>query len=213
MDSPGESRHNPATPAFWRVLCSPQSPLLITPRFLMNFFFDFLPIILFFVAYKFAGLYAATAVGIVATICQISWLKFRKKKVDTLLWISLAVIVVLGGATLLLHDETFIKWKPTVLYWASALVLGGARFLFQRNLMRRLLEEKMELPDPAWERLNQSWIGFFTIMGVLNLYVAFHYPTETWVNFKLFGGMGLMLVFVLIQGAMLSKYVTDEEKN
>jgi len=179
----------------------------------MNFFFDFLPIILFFVAYKFAGLYAATAVGIVATICQISWLKFRKKKVDTMLWISLAVIVVLGGATLLLHDETFIKWKPTVLYWAFALVLGGARFLFQRNLMRRLLEEKMELPDPAWERLNLSWIGFFAVMGVLNLYVAFNYPTDTWVNFKLFGGMGLMLVFVLIQGAMLSKYVTDEEKN
>ncbi len=205
MDSPGESRHNPATLS----LLAPS----ILPRFLMNFFFDSFPLILFFVAYKFAGLYVATATGIVATICQIGWLKFRKKKIDTMLWISLVTIVVFGGATLLLHDETFIKWKPTVLYWAFALLLGGATLFFRRNLIRSLMQEKMELPDAAWQRMNLSWIAFFSLMGALNLYVAFHYPTETWVNFKLFGGMGLMLVFVLIQGAMLSKYVSDEEKN
>lgn len=179
----------------------------------MNFFFDFFPLILFFVAYKFAGLYAATATGIVATICQIGWLKFRKKKIDTMLWISLVTIVVFGGATLLLQDETFIKWKPTVLYWAFALLLSGSTLFFGRNLIRSLMQEKMELPDVAWQRMNLSWIAFFSLMGALNLYVAFHYPTETWVNFKLFGGIGLMLVFVLIQGAMLSKYVSDEEKN
>lgn len=200
MDRPGESRHNPGTLAPGGHLAS------------MKFFFDFFPIVLFFIAFKFAGIYAATAVAIAATFAQIGWLKLRRQKVDTMLWVSLAIIVVFGGATLLLHDETFIKWKPTVLYWLFSAILGGS-LIFRRNLIKHLLGEKMALPEAAWHKLNLSWIAFFAFMGGLNLYVAFNYPTETWVNFKLFGGMGLMLVFVLIQGVMLSKHLPEEEKN
>ena len=128
-----------------------------------------------------------------------------------MLWVSLAIIVVFGGATLLLHDETFIKWKPTVLYWMFALVLSVSAVFFRRNLIRSMMGEQIQLPDAAWNKLNFSWAGFFACMGFLNLYVAFSYPTDTWVNFKLFGGMGLMLAFVLGQGLFLAKYVEPKE--
>jgi intracellular septation protein len=127
-----------------------------------------------------------------------------------MLWASLAIIAVFGGATLLLQDETFIKWKPTVLYWLLGLVLAGSALLFRRNLLRTMLSQQVQLPDPVWSRLNWSWIGFFAFMGALNLYVAYNYSTDLWVNFKLFGGMGLMLVFVLVQAALLAKYVEDK---
>ncbi|HJW02279.1 MAG TPA: septation protein A [Azospira sp.] len=179
----------------------------------MKFLFDLFPVILFFLSFKLAAsIYVATAVAIAATFAQIAWVWYRHRKVDGMLWVSLAIIVVFGGATLILHDETFIKWKPTVLYWLFASVLTASRFIWHKNLIRTMLEEKMQLPNEGWDRLNLSWIGFFTFMGIANLYVAFNYPTESWVNFKLFGGIGLMLAFVLAQGAMLSKYVTEEEK-
>ena len=113
--------------------------------------------------------------------------------------------------TLLLQDETFIKWKPTVLYWAFAAALLGGTLFLKKNLMRALLGEQMELPEAAWSRLNWSWIVFFVCMGILNLFVAFNFSTDDWVNFKLFGGMGLMLVFVLAQGLLLSKYVEENK--
>jgi intracellular septation protein len=176
----------------------------------MKFLFDFFPVILFFAAFKFAGIYAATAVAIAATFVQVGWLKLRGKRVEPMLWASLAIIAVFGGATLLLQDETFIKWKPTVLYWLFGAVLAGA-LAFRRNLIRVMLSEQMRLPDPIWSRLNWSWIGFFAFMGALNLYVAYNYSTDHWVNFKLFGGMGLMLLFVLAQAMVLSRFI--EEKN
>jgi intracellular septation protein len=179
----------------------------------MKFLFDLFPVILFFVAFKVWGIYPATAVAIVATFAQVGWLKARGRKVDPMLWVSLAIIVVFGGATLALQDETFIKWKPTVLYWLFGAVLAGGLLIFRRNLLRMMLADKIDMPEVAWNKLNWSWVGFFAFMGVANLYVAYNFSTDAWVNFKLFGGMGLMFVFVLAQGAFLSKYVQEEEKS
>jgi intracellular septation protein len=177
----------------------------------MKFLFDLFPIILFFVAFKVHGIYVATAVAIAASVAQIGWLWLRRRKIDAMLWVSLAIIVVFGGATLLLHDETFIKWKPTVLYWMFASVLSVSALFFRKNLIRAMLGEQIQLPDPAWNKLNFSWAGFFAGMGFLNLYVAFNFSTDTWVDFKLFGGMGLMLAFVIAQGLFLAKYVEPKE--
>jgi len=177
----------------------------------MKFFFDLLPVLAFFVAFQIAGVYAATAVAIATTFVQVAWLKLRGKRVDAMLWASLVIIVVFGGATLILQDETFIKWKPTVLYWMLGVVLGGAALVFRRNLIRTMLSEQVRLPDPVWNRLNWSWVGFFVFMGGLNLYVAYNYSTQLWVNFKLFGGMGLMLVFVVVQALFLARHVEDKQ--
>jgi intracellular septation protein len=178
----------------------------------MKFLFDLLPVILFFVVFKFAGIYAATSVAIAATFAQIGWLKFRRRKVDTMMWVSLAIIVVFGGATLLLKDETFIKWKPTVLYWLFCGALLGGQLLFGKNLIRSIMGEQVVLPETAWRKLNWSWAGFFAFMGAANLYVAYNYSTDAWVNFKLFGGMGLMLVFVVLQALFLARYVQEKEQ-
>jgi intracellular septation protein len=177
----------------------------------MKFLFDFFPVILFFIAFKVADIYVATGVAIAATFLQVGWLKLRGKRVEPMLWASLGIIAVFGGATLVLQDETFIKWKPTVLYWLFGAVLAGAA-AFRRNLIRVMLSEQVQLPDPVWSRLNWSWIGFFVFMGALNLYVAYNYSTDHWVNFKLFGGMGLMLVFVLAQALVLSRFIEEKSE-
>jgi intracellular septation protein len=176
----------------------------------MKFLFDVFPVLLFFVAFKVYDIYVATAVAIAATFVQIGWVWLRHRKVDTMLWISLAVIVVFGGATLLLQDETFIKWKPTVLYWLFGVALAVAAAIFKKNLIRALMEKQVTLPDVVWGKLLASWIGFFVTMGALNLFVAYNFSTDAWVNFKLFGGMGLMLVFVVLQALMLGKYIEDK---
>jgi intracellular septation protein len=200
----------------------------------MKFLFDLFPVILFFVAFKIAegnpdaagalaqaaGYLAdakqlpvliATAVAILATFGQIAWLRLRGRKVDTMLWVSLAIIVVFGGATLWLHDETFIKWKPTVLYWLFGTSLIVAHVAFGRNLIRAMLQAQISMPEAAWAKLNWSWAGFFAFMGAANLYVAFNFETATWVNFKLFGGMGLMLVFVVAQSLFLARHIEEKK--
>lgn len=178
----------------------------------MKFLFDLFPVILFFIAFKLAGIYVATAVAIAASLLQVGWLKWRGRKVDKMMWVSLAIIVVFGGATLLLQDETFIKWKPTVLYWLFGATLMGGQLFFRRNLIRAMLGEQVSMPEPVWTRLNWSWVGFFAFMGAANLYVAFNYSTDTWVNFKLFGGMGLMLVFVILQALYLARNIQEKEQ-
>ena len=179
----------------------------------MKILFDFFPIILFFAAFKISGIYTATAVAIVATFGQIGWVWLRHRKVDTMLWVSLAIITLFGGATLFLHDETFIKWKPTVLYWLFSATLGVSAGLFKKNLIRAMMEKQISAPNFVWRNLNLSWMVFFLVMGFVNLYVAFNYSTDTWVNFKLFGSMGLMFAFVILQGLMLSKYIEEEKES
>lgn len=178
----------------------------------MKLLFDLFPVILFFAAYKLADIYVATGVAIAATFAQIVWVWFRHRKVDTMLWVSLGLIVVLGGMTLLFRDETFIKWKPTVLYWVFAGVLLASATLFGKNLIRIMMSAaQIDAPDHVWGRLNLAWAVFFGFMGAANLYIAQNFPTDTWVNFKLFGSMGLMLVFILAQGFWLSRHMPDDE--
>jgi intracellular septation protein len=178
----------------------------------MKVFFDLFPVILFFIAYKASDIYVATAVAIFATVAQIAWVVYKGRRVEPMLWMSLGIILVFGGATLVLHDETFIKWKPTALYWLFSGVLLGAQSLLRKNLIRSMLEKQISLPEPIWGRLNLSWITFFAAMGLVNLYFAYNYSTEVWVNFKLFGAMGLILLFVVLQGLMLSKYVEAKDR-
>lgn len=202
----------------------------------MKILFDFLPIALFFGMFKYAegnkewaaGLATdwlgfmvsggvvgpteapvllATVVVIAATLAQIVWLKARGKKVDTMLWVSLALVTLLGGATIYFHSENFIKWKPTVLYWVMGTALLVGQLVFNKNGIKSLMGAQMKLPDTVWRTVNFSWVGFFAVMGVVNLWVAFNFPTSTWVNFKLFGGLGLMLVFVLLQAVILNKHI------
>lgn len=204
----------------------------------MKFLFDMFPVILFFGVFKWgeghaeaaqgmvsqylsglvsggsvgpeqAPILLATAVAIVATIAQIGYLLMRGRKVDGMLWVSLAIIVVFGGATIYFHNEAFIKWKPTVLYWVFAVALVGAQLAMGKNLIRLMMKAQIDLPDPVWTRLNMAWAAFFASMGIINLYVAYSFPTAVWVNFKLFGFMGLMIAFVVAQTMFLSKYMKD----
>jgi intracellular septation protein len=177
----------------------------------MKFLFDIFPVILFFAAFKLYDIYIATAVAMAATVIQIGWVWMRHRKVDNMLWVSLVVILVFGGATLALQDETFIKWKPTVLYWlfAGALLIAAAGF--KKNLIRSMLEQQVSMPDPVWRRLLASWILFFAAMGIINIVVAYSFSTDAWVNFKLFGGIGLMLVFVVLQALMLARHIEEKK--
>jgi intracellular septation protein len=205
----------------------------------MKILFDFLPILLFFGTFKYAEsqkewaarfasehfgflvsggvvgtteapVLLATLVVIIATLAQIAFLLARGKKIDLMLWISLGLVVVLGGATVWFHSETFIKWKPSVLYWAMGASFWISQTFFRKNLLQTLIGDQLDLPGGVWQRLNFAWIAFFALMGLLNLYVAYSFTTSAWVNFKLFGGMGLMLAFTLAQGVYLSRHIKPE---
>jgi intracellular septation protein len=175
----------------------------------MQFLADYFPLILFFVAFKMQGIYVATGVAIAASIAQIVWFRMRGR-VSPVHWLSLAIIVLFGGATLILQDETFIKWKPTVLYALFGAVLAIGKLAFRRDLMSLLLKD-VTLPPAVWSTLTWSWVGFFAAMAVANWYVAFHFSTDTWVNFKVWGGIGLFLVFAIAQGLWLARHMPEEK--
>lgn len=205
----------------------------------MKFLLDFLPIILFFGTAKYAESHAdwaarfatdhfgfivsggvvgteeapallATVVVIIATTLQIGYLLARGRKVDLMLWMTFVLAVVLGGATIWFHNPTFIKWKPSVLYWAMGLAFWASQALFHKNLLQTLIGEQLELAPSVWQRLNFAWIAFFALMGLLNLYVAYSFSTSTWFTFKAFGVTGLMLLFTLAQGVYLARHIKSE---
>lgn len=177
----------------------------------MKLLFDFFPIILFFVAYKLEGIYAATVVAIAATFVQVGWMWLRHRRIETMHLVTLALIVVFGGATLYLHDEQFIKWKPTVINWLFGIAFLASQFFGDKPFIQRMMAGNIELPRPVWYRLNLSWALFFLFLGAVNLVVVYTFDTDTWVNFKLFGMLGLTLAFVILQAAFLSRYLPEPE--
>jgi intracellular septation protein len=176
----------------------------------MKLLFDFFPIVLFFIVYKFFGIYTATAVAMVASVTQVVFYRLKFQHYDKMHLISLVIIVVLGGATLFFHNPWFIKWKPTGIYWLSALVFFGSSFIGSKPVIQKMMEANVSLSNTIWHRLNSAWSIFFILMGALNLYVAYYYDTDAWVNFKLFGGVGLTLLFVFIQAFYLTKHMDDK---
>jgi intracellular septation protein len=182
----------------------------------MKLLFDFFPILLFFVTFKLyddptEGVLAATAVAIVASFAQVAISWFRYRRVEKMHLVTLALIVVLGGATLILRDEMFIKWKPTAVNWLFAVVFLASQFVGGKNIVRRMMEGNISLPDVVWTRLNAGWVLFFVSLGVANLYVVYNFDTETWVNFKLFGMMGLTFAFIIGQSLYLYRYIKHED--
>ncbi|MBC7993561.1 MAG: septation protein A [Rhizobacter sp.] len=205
----------------------------------MKFLLDFLPLLLFFGTFKFAESHKewaaafatdhlgfivsggavgveeapvllATLVVIAATLVQVTTLKLMRRKIDLMLWITLALVVVLGGATVWFNNATFIKWKPTAAFWAMGLALWVSQVLFKKNLLQSMIGGELQLPDTVWSRLNLLWVSFFAVMGVINLYVAFNFSTSTWATFKVFGVYSLMIVFTIGQVLYLSRYMKDE---
>ncbi|HSS71767.1 MAG TPA: septation protein A [Casimicrobiaceae bacterium] len=174
----------------------------------MQLLADYFPLLLFFVAFKLTDIYVATAVAIAASVAQIAYFRWRRGRVEVVHWLSLAIIATFGGATLLLHDDTFIKWKPTVLYWLFGSILAVGRLAFGKHLISALLKD-LTLPDAVWARITWSWVAFFAVMGAVNLYVASHFSTDTWVNFKVWGGIGLVLLFALGQAFALARYLPE----
>lgn len=178
--------------------------------------FDFFPIILFFAAYQLPhdspteGIIFATAVAIAANVVQVIYAKLRLGKVERMQLVTLALFVVMGGLTIWLKDEAFIKWKPTVVNWLFAAVFLGSQFIGKQPIVQRIMGSQLELSDAVWGRLNLLWVFFFAFSGLANLYVIYNYDTDTWVNFKLFGLLGITLVFVVIQSFYVMRHIKDE---
>ncbi len=173
----------------------------------MKFLFDFFPVILFFAAFKIFGIYVATAFMMAASILQISINWWKHRRIETAHVLTLVAVLVLGTATLVLHDERFIKLKPTLAYGLTAIVFAGSHFVAgKKPLIQKLLGDQLILPSKIWTLLNIAWIAFFVVCGVLNLVIAHYFSLDAWVNFKLFGFLGITLVFAMAQGLVINKY-------
>ena len=183
------------------------------PEAMNKFLFDLFPVILFFIAFKFSGIFTATAVAIAATIAQIIYSKIRYGKVEKMLIMSGAIISILGGITLLLHDKTYIMWKPTVLYWVLAITLLISNLFFKKNFIQQMMTKMIDAPTTIWNRLNFAWAIFLVLLGFLNLYVAFNYTENVWVNFKLFGVTSIMFIFIMGQTLALKKYLIEPSED
>ncbi len=175
----------------------------------MKLLFDFFPILLFFLAYKLYDIYAATLVAIAASCVQVTFAWFSTRRVEPMHLVTLVLIIVFGGLTLILKDELFIKWKPTVVNWLFGLAFLASQLFGRRTLIERMMRNNLALPGAIWRRLNLSWALFFLVLGGVNLFVVYTFDTDTWVNFKLFGMLGLTLVFVIIQSFYLSRYMIE----
>ena len=179
----------------------------------MKLLVDFLPIVIFFIVYKMTGdLILATAVLIPATMLQMGYTWLTTKKVEKMQLVTLILVVVLGGLTVALQDGQFIKWKPTIVNWLFGLVFLGSQFIGKKPVVQRLMGKSMELPSRIWRQLNLAWVIFFAAMGGINLYVAFNYSESTWVDFKLFGMLGLTFVFILAQGVYMSRFMPKDSE-
>lgn len=176
----------------------------------MRLLTDLLPVIVFFAVYQLYDIYVATLAAIVASIGQVGFLRLRHGRVENVHWVTLALLLLFGGLTLALRDPVFIKWKPTVVNWLFATAFLLSHHFMQRGLLRRMMGQAITLPDLVWARLNAAWVAFFATMGVLNLYVAYTFSEQVWVNFKLFGFLALTLFFMLAQGVYLSRHLATE---
>jgi len=173
----------------------------------MKLFFDFLPIVLFFIAYKLYGIYAATATVMVAVGAQVAVTLIQGKKPEIMLWVTLVMVLLMGGATLAFHNEDFIKFKPTVVYWVLSVIFTLSHCVTKHNLVQKMLQSAISLPKPAWALLNYCWVAFFFIMGLLNIMVVYWFDTQTWVHFKLFGTLIMTVLFAIVQGVIIARYL------
>lgn len=180
---------------------------------MLNLFYDFIPVLLFFVAFKFYGIYAATAVGIAATALQVVITTIYKKRVDKKQLITLGVFILFGGLTIYFHNPIFVKWKPTVIFWIFGIVFLLSQFMGKKPIIQRMMEGVMEgqakLPERIWKKMNLAWSIFFIVLGGVNIFVAYHFSTDAWVNFKLYGILSLLLVFSFLQALCLSRYMNE----
>jgi intracellular septation protein len=178
----------------------------------MKFLFDYFPIICFFVAYKFSDIYTATAVTIGASLIQLTVYWIIHRRFETLHTLTFVFVVLLGGSTLLFHKDIFIKWKPSVIYWIFAITLMFSQYFAAITILERMLADKISLPRAIWKRLNFSWAIFFLLLGFLNIYVVYHFDTNAWVNFKLFGTLGITLLFIIGQAIYMARHMENKDK-